>query len=343
MSIRILVLGLVCVAGLYGQRGHRFSWQDACFTNPSAPFCQGHEYFSKHPSKPPKDGAPTDVGTDPFDSTPEELTPSVIVVSGIDWRFADPQVDALAGFNFSALSASPTARALIVQLGANQGLTEADIQKVFDKLCGVDHVVLSLRGDKIVAMVTGGAAAAALPIVEAGWKAVRVSQSAILIGHADAVDQSVQRLAVAGQGSELTRSAEQRLAKSEFWAVGSAGFISPQAVAANVKRFSLAFSIRNRVTSDLAIDFNGVPSTDALLMWPTDDDATLDGNVAHVRTSISADEAQQKFVQIAGSPLGQRLAPLVNVARYLPVRDTTVTTQSKPVIYGLDAGPKVVR
>src|SRR5258708_36133185 len=157
MRTRVLGLGLVCAASLCGQH-HRFSWQEACFKNPSAVFCQGHEYFSKHPGTPSKDGASADVGTDPFPSTPEEVTPSVIVVGAIDWRFADPQADALAGFNFSGLSASPIARALIahlgaIQLGAEQGLTEADIQKVFDRLCGVDQVALSVRENKIVAMV----------------------------------------------------------------------------------------------------------------------------------------------------------------------------------------------
>ena len=46
---------------------------------------------------------------------------------------------------------------------------------------------------------------------------------------------------------------------------------------------------------------------------------------------------QQKFGQIAGSPLGQGLAALVEAARYLPVRDNTVPKQTKPIIYGLDS------
>jgi hypothetical protein len=342
MRICVLTLSLLCAVSLCGQRGHRFSWQEACFKNPSASFCQGHEYFSKHPSKPTKDGAPIDVGTDPFASTPEEVTPSVIVVGGIDWRFADPLADALAGFNFSSLSSSSVARGLITPWGANQGLTEADTQKVFSRLCGVDQVALSVRDNRFVVMVTGGAAGSTLPMVEAGWRAVRVSPTAILIGNADAVDQAVQRLAMKGPPGELTRSAERRQANSEFWAVGSAGFAGPQAANAGVKRFSLGFSIRNRFTSDLAFEFNGVPSTDALRLWPMLGDATIEGDVAHVRMSIQPDDVPQAFGQIAASPLGQRLATLINVARNLPVRDTTVPSQIKPVIYGLDDGPKVV-
>jgi hypothetical protein len=344
MRIRVITLGLVLAASLCGQRGHRFSWQEACFKNPSAGFCQGHEYFNKHPSKPTKDGdpgGPVDAGTDPFASAPEEMSPSVIVVGGLDWRFPDPSADALAGFNFSGLSTSPIARKLIGQLGASQGLSEPDIQKAFNRLCGVDKVALSVHDSKIVAMVTGGAAASTLPTVEAGWKAVRVSPSAILIGHADAVDQAVQRIALKGPQAESTRSAERLQATSEFWAVGSAGFAGPQAATAGVKRFLLAFAIRNHFASDLALEFNGVPNSDSLILWPGLGEATLEGDVAHIRLSVQADEAQQTFGQVAASPLGQRLATLVNVARNLPVRDTTIPSQ-KPVIYGLDDGPKVV-
>ena len=57
---------------------------------------------------------------------------------------------------------------------------------------------------------------------------------------------------------------------------------------------------------------------------------------------MEGDEAQQKFGQVAGSPLGQRLAALVEAARYLPARDITVPKHAKPMIYGLDGGPKEV-
>jgi hypothetical protein len=57
---------------------------------------------------------------------------------------------------------------------------------------------------------------------------------------------------------------------------------------------------------------------------------------------MNADEVPQKLGQIALSPLGQRLTALVMSARYLPVRDTTLPKQTKPIIYGLDDGPKEV-
>src|SRR5258708_91633 len=116
----VLTIGLLWAAGLSGQH-HRITWQDICFKNPGAPFCQGHDYAIKKPGAtkgtPKKDGSP---GAD-ADSLPpaieEAATPSVIVVGGIDWRFADPLADALAGVNFSGLTNSAAARGLIAQFG----------------------------------------------------------------------------------------------------------------------------------------------------------------------------------------------------------------------------------
>jgi hypothetical protein len=82
------------------------------------------------------------------------VTPSVIVVGGIDWRFVDPSADAMAGFNVSRLSSSPMARSLMVLLGANQGITGAEIEKLLEGLTGVDQVALSVRENRIVAWVT---------------------------------------------------------------------------------------------------------------------------------------------------------------------------------------------
>jgi hypothetical protein len=338
MRIRVLALGLVWVASLCGQR--RFSWQDYCFDHPSAPFCSGHDYAIK---RPPKEAAPRDVVTNPFPPAPQKVTPSLIVIGGIDWRFADPSADALVGFNFSGLSASPLSRTLIAQLGASQGLTEVDMQKIFDGLSGVDQVALSIRDDRIVVMIIGRVTDSPLPAPEAGRKAVLVSGNAMLVGHPDAVDQAAHRIAINGPLAESTRLAVERQATSDFWALGSPGLVGPQAVNARVKRFSLTVSIRNRFSSDMSFEFDRAPAADTLRLWQTTlGAATLEGSVVHVRMSMEADEVQQKFGQIAASPVGQRLAALVKAAQYLPMRDTSVSKHSKPVIYGLDDGPREV-
>jgi hypothetical protein len=244
------------------------------------------------------------------------------------------------GFNFSGLSASPLARGLIVHLGASQGLTEVDMQKIFDGLSGVDQGAISVRGNRIVAMFTGRVTDSTVLVPEADLKAVPVSGNAILVGHAKAVDQAVQRMAMTGPQAELARLAGDRQANSDFWAVGSAEQVGPQAVSEGVKRFSLTMSIRNSLMSDVAFEFDGEPSASALRIWETPLGAsTLEGNVVHVRLSIAADEAPQKFGQIAASPLGQRLAAVVKAAQYLPVRVTAAPRQARPVIYGLD-GPQ---
>ena len=335
MRIRILVMALVCAATLCGQRGHRFSWQGYCFDHPAAPFGAGHEYAIKPPAK---DAGSRNVVTNPFPPASPIVTPTIIVIGGIDWRFADPLADTLVGLNFSGLAASTLARSLIAQLGASQGLTEVDLQKIFDGLSGVDQIALSVRDNQLVAMVTGSVTDSTLPAPEAGLKAVPVSANAMLVGHPDAVDQAVQRLAMKSPPAEFTRLAQERQAKSEFWATGPAALVGPQAVSAGVKRFTLAVSLRNALTSDLAFEFNEPPDADTLRTWQ----ATLEGNVAHVRMSMEADEVRQRFGQIAASPVGQRLAALIQAARYLPVRNTVAPSHTKPVIYGLEGGPREV-
>jgi hypothetical protein len=269
----------------------------------------------------------------------------MVEIGGIDWRFADPSADGLVGFNFSALSASPLVRSLIAQLGTSQGITEVEMQKIFDGLSGVDQVVLSIHNNQIVVMITGSVADSPLSAPPAGFKAVPVSASALLVGHADAVDWAVWRMGMKGPLAELPSAAEELQRGSEFWAVGSPGFVGPQAASSGLKRFSLKISIRERFTSDLAFEFNGVPSASTLRNWQTTlGAATLEGNVVRVRTSMEADEVKQKFAKISASPLGQSLAALVKAARYIPVRDPQQAKpmQTKPVIYGLDSGPKEV-
>ena len=207
MKLRILAFGLAWTSSLFSQ--HRFSWQDACFKNPAAPYCQGHEFFSAHPPKPTEDPAAWSAATDmgPYPATPEKVTPSVIVVGSIDWRFADPSADALAGADCTKLAGSPLAHSLIAQLGANQGLREPDMQKIFEALSAVSRVALAVRENRIAIMVTGRAADSSLPALEAGWKGTPVARNALLIAHSEAVDQAIQRISTEGLVGELARIA----------------------------------------------------------------------------------------------------------------------------------------
>jgi hypothetical protein len=110
-----------------------------------------------------------------------------------------------------------------------------------------------------------------------------------------------------------------------------------------VRRFSLSVSIRDRLSSDVAFEFDQPPGADALRTWQTTPGAaTLEGNAIHFRMSMEPGDVQQKFAPIAASPLGQRLAALIKAAQYLPAGDSTVPKHTKPMIYGLDGGPKEV-
>jgi len=343
MRIRILPLGLISAIGLCGQAKH-FSWQDLCFKNPAAPVCQGNDYAVKPQKKETPtpsvvtNGSPTQ-GVKASPANRSSANPALITVGRIDWRFADPFADAVVGFNFSGISGSSLVRSLVTSLGTKQGLSEADIQRIFDGISDVDQVAFSVRNNKVVAVITGHVADSALPAPEAGMKAVPVSGGVMLIGHADAVDQAMQRISMKGPATELTRSYEARQANSEFWAVGSARLAGPQAASAGVKQFALTVWIRNSLTTDVALELNGVPSASALQTWQKQlgSGSTVEGNAVHVRTTVEAAEVQQKIGEMTAGPLGQSLAALVEAARYLPVRDNTVPKQTKPIIYGLDS------
>jgi hypothetical protein len=96
----------------------------------------------------------------------------------------------------------------------------------------------------------------------------------------------------------------------------------------------------------VSLEFNGVPSASTLqaLRASLGSGATVEGNAVHVRAQLEGDEVQQKVGELAAGPLGQSLAALVEAARYLPepVRDNSAPKQTKPIIYGLDDGPREV-
>ncbi len=338
MRIQILVTGLVCVALAQGQ-SFKTKWANSCFMNPASVVCKDHDFAIK-PAKGGKKAA-----ANAFSST-GAATPTRILDNAIDWRFADPQADALAGFHVSGLAASPIGRALIAQLAARQNLTEADMQKIFDGLASVDQIAFSIRDNRVVAMVTGRVKELTLP-PDGELKAVLISGTTLLFGHADAVAQAVERItapvSTTEPPSELAEFAAERQSTSEFWATASGQLVGPEAISDHLQRLSLAISLGDKLASDFAFEFDGPPSAKTVETWQaTLGAATLEGNAIYSSASMQANDVQQKFGRIVASPLGAPLAALVGAARNLPLRDLNALKQTHPVIYGLDNGPKVV-
>jgi hypothetical protein len=339
MRIQILATALVCAVLAQGQ-SFKTKWANSCFMNPASPVCKDHDFAIK-PAKGGKKAA-----SNAFSSTGTGA-PARILDNAIDWRFADPQADALAGFHVSGLAASPLGRALIAQLAARQNLTEADMQKLFDGLASVDQIALSIRDNRVVAMLTGRVKELTLP-ADGELKAVMVSGTTLLFGHADAVAQAVERITAPASTttptSELAEFAAERQSTSEFWATASGQLVGPEAVSDHLQRLSLAVSLGNKLASDFAFEFDGPPSAKTVETWQaTLGAATVEGNAVYSSTSMQANEVQQKFGRIVASPLGEPLSALVGAARNLPLRDLNALKQTHPVIYGLDNGPKVVQ
>jgi hypothetical protein len=216
----------------------------------------------------------------------------------------------------------------VAQLGAK------DVKKMFEGLSGIDRIVVSLRDGQMVVLLMGNVTGATLPAPQPGIRIAAISGTAMLYGSADAVDQALQRIAAKSPPSELAQWAEQRQASGDFWAIGSARVVGQQAVNAGVKRFSLAVSMRDRLASDLAFEFNAQPGAKAIEEWNSLGAATVEGNELHVRTMAEG--------QIVAGPVGEQLSALVEAAQHLPRRDIEVLKQTSPVIFGLEGGPKVV-
>ena len=144
-------MGVVCAGALLAQK--KFSWQNACFNNPGAPYCPGADFAVKK-QKPGKKSDSSTTSTSPNAAltaiTTEHPSPTVIVAGGVNWRFADPDADSLASFSFTGLTGSAVAKSVMSALGANEGVSDADLQKAFAAFAGVDQVAVSSRGDQTV-------------------------------------------------------------------------------------------------------------------------------------------------------------------------------------------------
>jgi len=332
--VRTLIAGLLLAASLHAQYGHqRFSWQEACYKNFGLPYCQGSDFAIK-PQPKGKATSSRGVAGDQDLLPVANVTPAEIAAGAIDWRFADPSADTLIGFHARRIAAEPLARKVIAQLGANFGLTPVEIGNIVERLSGVEQVAISASQNQTVIMVTGRESDSTLPPIEPGWKATPVAGNAILVGQAEAVDQAIQRLAKNDPPGEMMRLAMKRQARNDFWTIGFAGLASRQTDSTKVKAFSLEVGIRDNVTSELALEFNGPPDAKALAAW--DRKGAIEGNAIHVMTTIEANEVQQKLGQTAANPMGEYLTGLVKPTRYLPMHEATAPAPAKPVIFGLD-------
>ena len=352
MKTCVIVLGLAYTVAIADGQS-KFSWQDYCFNNPASPVCKGNQYAVKPQ---PKAAEPRGVVTNPFASIQSGGNASVFsvtapgagpmdVVSGaMKWQFADPSTDLIAGINVRGLAGSHIARGLIVFLAANRGLAQTDVEKLFEKLSEVDQITVSIRDNQVVAFVIGQVPdsviqAGVKPLTAPGLKVVTVSRNAMLFGHTDAVDQAAARIASASPPSELTRlAAMHRDSGAEFWAIGSAPLVLPDAAKHGATRSSLVVWIRDDIglVADLAFTLNRAPGAAALREAQSSLGAVqVDGNAVRSRVSLDPAALSARFSVLAANPVGQQLSALIEAARLVPGRDLNAPKR-RPVIVGLE-------
>src|SRR5579884_591379 len=325
-AVAVMASALVC-----GQ--HRFSWQEECFKHPAAPYCPGHEYAVK-PAPAKKDTGPRRVVSNPFSTSARSADASIIEVAsaedGIDWRFADPEADALMGFHVNTLCASAAGRDVLARVGASLGLGDGELQRALAALSRVDQVAISVSGQQKLILVTGPAADPDSVHLAPGVKAVAVSGSAILIGPADAADRAVQRIRLPLSDDAALPVGKQMQDRSDLWAIGPAALAGPQAVAAGVERVTLALSARDSLTGNLFFEFEGAPGAKALrILREAWGPVSVEGNVARVSPAFG------DGAQFVSAPAGQSVEDLLEIARWLPV-PAAGEAKARPVIYGLD-------
>jgi hypothetical protein len=319
-------IAMVFATSLYGQYGgHRFSWQESCFNHPGLPYCQGNEYAVK-PTPPPKNGGKI-VVTDPVTGKPV-----VVSVTGIDWRFADPAADGVAGIDVAKLMASPIAHDLVADWAAMLGFSQPEVEKLFESLLGVDQLAISVRDGKAVVMLTGRATAWRMASGNPDWKSAPGPGGTLLFGDAGSVDQALERLK-----SQAPAASGQKV-NEPIWAVLSRALLGPQEEKAGVERITVSVAMSDRLSIDSSYELSAPADKQA---WPASmPGATVDGNGVHWKSSVEAPALEETLARLGSDPAGRSLGALAGVARSLPTNQPAPIDHSKPVIYGLDDGPR---
>ena len=240
--IRVLAVTTLLAASLYGQRPTR---QDYCFNNPTSPVCPGHDMAIKPIAC----------------SCAVACLRYTLLVAGRGARrqragdlrrrhrlaLRRPQCRSRHGLQLlgdGELAAY--AHDDLSQLVAQKGFSDADVQKILDRLADAEQVGISLHNNKVVVMLTGPVAEQALTVPEPGLKTVPLNNGTILMGHADAVDWAVQRVNWKGQLSPLLQSGvEQRQASAELWVIGGPAAGGPAAVRAGIRQIALTVWVRD--------------------------------------------------------------------------------------------------
>lgn len=335
MKLLLVASGFVLACSLhaqsYGPKVKDFT--ESCFRNPALPYCKTRDFVTKPGAK----GATNTYGTAATGSP-------TVDAAGIDWRFADPSADSLAVLDCAQLSTSPLAKSIFGELSSTQGLTPAQAQDLLRALSSVSKVALSIHQDSVLVMVTGRPSDAVLPALEAGWKAVPLGASALLIGRSAAVDEASKRLTLDTELGDFPLAAQHRPAEAGFWMVASAKLAGQEAIAAGAKQFELTALLADPVSTVTAFHFDSAPDPASIRPWlNTLGGTSVQGDVVRARVYIDAPALQENSAHIAATPLGVGLSAVIRSARYLPVRDTAATVHTKPVIYGLDDGPREVK
>ena len=141
MRLKALAFAILCAIECPAQS--HMNWQNYCFEHPKAAFCPNREFSGKRTQ--PNEPEPTSpavirsnarVNTPGAARAPVTATNANVIAtvrSDINFQFADPAADALAGIHVRRIVDAEITRALISALLSRRGLNQEAVQDLLNR------------------------------------------------------------------------------------------------------------------------------------------------------------------------------------------------------------------
>lgn len=297
------------------------------------------------------------------------LVPLTALSAEPDWRFADSRAVLIGGFHGHSLAESRFVRALLFDLARRHGATLADIDRMMKPFDGVDQVCFSLssasRGaPEVLIYVNGNLEGSPAPMLlqnSGAFKSVSIDDKSIVLGTPALVDQAVARMhAPVAADSPLIRRARELAPRDDFWmAAHPSAMASSSDMARNLEAFSFGVNVQRQFWMEARFDTHSEEIAEQLAGALEDgQDETADsplaramvvdtnGSVVEIHATADARSVVLDFAkqvrEFAGEQVGTLVASL-RTAAAAAAKPAPEPPPRKPVIYGLDDGPREVK
>lgn len=353
---------------------------DFCKQNPKAFVC-----IDTKPATPPPPPTKAVAPAAPAEPPPDPNAPKFVIIPdppvehlagsknlsvAASWRFAHPHPDLTMAVNLSALRKSPAAQSLIQLVTARLNITPGELEAAIEKIKGVDHYWVSMKGDDTLILLQGKMSyPTGFVSLGDGMTCWRISKTAVVLGHAAPVAAAIQRL----QHPADTEPAGVQQVKElggevDLWIQGTRTMLSRLKLTADSNApssYFVAASFHDGLNIDLQLNYASADEARraavALRSSPLSS-LHMSGEIEEtsVRISLAVEQAQLSNAvgKVLASAQGKRWLSAVDESihnpdpmvvygsaggpKSLPSSATPPPPPDKMVIYGLPGGPKVL-